>query len=311
MKIVCSACGFEDEGIFCSNCGSRLPRKEGESDVTWRTILAAVVRILGIGEIIKIVASVHCPAVGISTAIARRPLPLVATLVAFGELVVLWPFLINFFLVPIMRAVDYPLFMYGKATEGLWGTVAVATASLLQSSVVWVLPGRMFLPNSKLEAVSKIGRSPLLPRIDGLQSACQAFMRPLPCHVHGRSPHMDVSRPLSRPRKRCENPRLVSLHERHCRRYCRVGLPNCIRYLVSHLHHAAQSGTKMAISHPTYGDYDRGRHYPYACACSDRIDKDGGEVSDLTLNQSLYFVSTTRPPTSPYPDQPESVGVIG
>ena len=151
MKTICSVCGFEDEGSFCSNCGARLPRTEGNGGVTWPTP-STIVRILGIEEVIKIVASVHHPAVAINTVMVRKPLPLAATLVAFGELALLLPVLFESFLFPILRGTDYPFVLQGKATEGIWIPVLSAISLLLIAAVVWILPGRIFLPNTKLIA---------------------------------------------------------------------------------------------------------------------------------------------------------------
>ena len=150
MKTICSVCGFEDEGSFCSNCSARLPRTEGNGGVTLPD-LSTVVRILGIEEVIKIVASVHHPAVAINTVMVRKPLPLAATLVAFGELALLLPILLEF-LFPILRETSYPFVLHGKATEGIWSPVLSAISLLLIAAVVWILPGRIFLPNTKLIA---------------------------------------------------------------------------------------------------------------------------------------------------------------
>lgn len=150
MKTICPSCGFEDSGNFCSNCGAVLPASDATAVLSPQNVASIVVRVLGIREVLGVLRSVHRPVAEINTVIAERPLPVVRTLIAFGELVLLFPLILKFGLLYLASAVNYPLVLHGEGTQGVWPYVSSMIGFLLITSVVWILPASLFRPNPKL-----------------------------------------------------------------------------------------------------------------------------------------------------------------
>lgn len=101
----CPSCNSHENGRYCANCGFYL---SGDNTNT-NKIIVIIIRLLGISELIKIIANIHKPINKIKSILTNDNVIIIGTIMAYIEVIMLLPFIYGKIIVIIAKSVDYPL----------------------------------------------------------------------------------------------------------------------------------------------------------------------------------------------------------
>ncbi len=148
----CAQCGAIGTGRFCANCGHAL---EGGDIPDADLVREGFFKVVGVGEVIKVLLTLHRPVSGVRELIHRPNTAFKDALFAYIEFMLLVPLVLNVFLLPLGRAVDYPLMAQGLALEDQFiGTVISAAGLLVGILVLYMLPKALFRPKGKMVVIA-------------------------------------------------------------------------------------------------------------------------------------------------------------
>jgi len=145
--LMCTHCGARGDGRFCAQCGQPLAAEASGPDGLLRE---SFFKFIGIGEALKVLMTLHKPVSGLRALVSHRGTALKEALFAYIEFMLLVPVVLNAALLPIGRAVGYPVMVQGRALDDqLIGAAVAAAGLLLGILVMYALPKSLFRPNGK------------------------------------------------------------------------------------------------------------------------------------------------------------------
>ena len=149
---ICENCGTAGAGRFCAQCGSALTATESlpESVVT-----EGALKLLGISDAVKVLLTLHKPVSGLSSLLHNRKAAFKQALFAYIEFMLLVPTVLSVALLPIGRAVGYPLLVQGRAIDDqLIGSAVSAAGLMIAILIMYALPRSLFRPNGKTVVIA-------------------------------------------------------------------------------------------------------------------------------------------------------------
>lgn len=149
---VCAQCGTLGAGRFCANCGLAL---EGSAAAGGNLVREGFFKIIGVGEAIKVLLTLHKPVSGVRELVQRPNTAFKDALFAYIEFMLLVPLVLNALLLPLGRAVNYPVMFQGRVLEDQLISVIVSAAGLLIGVLVlYMLPRVLFRPRGKMIVIA-------------------------------------------------------------------------------------------------------------------------------------------------------------
>lgn len=147
MKTTCYACGFEDEGRFCSRCGEALdvPDREGFADAAG-SFFAVLGKFLKIKEFFHLLLTACNPVAEIRKLVARERVSLSSSLLAYFEIFFALIFL-DKLIMRVAKDLDYPLIAQGTAIDDdLFLTTMTVVLTGIGIALPYLLPKSLYLP---------------------------------------------------------------------------------------------------------------------------------------------------------------------
>jgi len=147
MMRVCANCGTAGAGRFCANCGLAL---DGSAAANGSLVREGFFKVLGIGDALRVLSSLHKPVTGLRTLLQNRSAAFKEALFAYIEFMLLVPVVLSAVLLPLGRAVGYPMMVQGRALDDqIIGAAVSAAGLLLGILIMYALPRGLFRPNGK------------------------------------------------------------------------------------------------------------------------------------------------------------------
>ncbi|MGI9410542.1 MAG: hypothetical protein ACR2OV_10745 [Hyphomicrobiaceae bacterium] len=146
MDVTCGQCGTVGAGKYCGNCGNPLV----VDDTAGGLVQATLFKVSGIGELLRVLGSLHKPVSAVRAFINQREVALQTAIFAYVEFVLIVPTVLTMILHPLGRAVNYPVMLHGAGVENqlLYAAIS-AVGALLGFAIMFLLPRFLFEPNSK------------------------------------------------------------------------------------------------------------------------------------------------------------------
>jgi len=144
---VCAQCGVSGAGRFCANCGVAL---DDGAAAGGDLVREGFFKIIGVGEAIKVLLTLHKPVSGVRELVQRPNTAFKEALFAYIEFMLLVPVVLSAVLLPLGRAVGYPMMVQGRALDDqIIGAAVSAAGLLLGILIMYALPRGLFRPNGK------------------------------------------------------------------------------------------------------------------------------------------------------------------
>lgn len=149
---ICTNCGVLGNGRFCAQCGHPISTEISRPD---GVLKESFFKIIGLSEALKVLMTLHKPASGLGALLSHRGTAFKEALLAYIEFMLLVPVVLNALLLPIGRAIEYPVMVQGLALDDqIIGTAVSAAGLLIGILVIYVLPRSLFRPNGKMIVIA-------------------------------------------------------------------------------------------------------------------------------------------------------------
>lgn len=147
LKTTCPACGFEDEGQFCSRCGEALNGTDRESLAgAAGSFFAVLGKFLKIKEFFHLLFTAYNPVAELRKLVARERVSLSSSLLAYFEIFFALIFLDKQIL-RVGKDLEYPLIAQGAAIDDdLFLTTMTVVLTGIGIALPFLLPKSLYVP---------------------------------------------------------------------------------------------------------------------------------------------------------------------